>query len=559
MPSLPPQAQDRDQVQQERRRRRWEIWKTIDNLKEKKEARRRQRTQQQHHDGGDNDEDRFSLLLDRVVAVLELWAANWAAGGSSNISNDNDNNGFYQSFLNKNNFQHEIEESLQALYFLDEWRRREATHRRWNRGSRNGDDDGVEDGDYKFVGVDACGGKGVFTMLLQYVATLYWNNDSLPGNNDGNDVPCPDGDDAPRPLRLDRVVLFDRASAGINWDHLSAPASPLPSSFGETPFSLVPIEVWVCDLHQTDVLVSRFLERFGGGDRMDVIPLAVTGIHLCKLLSPALIGLCNMLGPERCPYLCLVPCCLPRAVRRSKVNRMRCGTCSDDGQEQQQLQQINRDRITIRVHLYENSHARERRLQLLKQREASKRKMRSKGLCILCQSSEHFRRNCPRRFRETCDRAMPHQLELANLPCWRCGVVGHFQAECPSSRDSLLLSQLEPPHADIDVSQILQQTHPFRAYCNLLATTIELLDEDGANDATAEKRRGASVAVHETDLTLTGCNGEIASVTTTTIRPVASCHHQQQCGRSEHSKRKGDDNNWNRLRKGVYIVAHRYK
>lgn len=49
--------------------------------------------------------------------------------------------------------------------------------------------------------------------------------------------------------------------------------------------------------------------------------LAIIGIHLCKLLSPSCAGLVNSLGPDNCPFLCLAPCCLPRAVLQGKQKR----------------------------------------------------------------------------------------------------------------------------------------------------------------------------------------------------------------------------------------------
>ena len=46
------------------------------------------------------------------------------------------------------------------------------------------------------------------------------------------------------------------------------------------------------------------------------------GIHLCKSLSSACIGMFNTLGPTKAPFLVLAPCCLPRLGNRNLTVRV---------------------------------------------------------------------------------------------------------------------------------------------------------------------------------------------------------------------------------------------
>lgn len=109
--------------------------------------------------------------------------------------------------------------------------------------------------------VDVCCGKGIFSMLASYI----FQYDS----------------------RIHQIVMLDKAS--IKWNHVdvantSASAERRPK-----------IELWYnCNLHEVDDVVNQ-LEGLQ-------TPLALVGIHLCKTLSPRLVGIANAIGPSRCPF-----------------------------------------------------------------------------------------------------------------------------------------------------------------------------------------------------------------------------------------------------------------
>jgi hypothetical protein len=342
----------------------WQVYKTIENLQ----------AAERLHD--------YQDLTDEIVHILKLWAKEWAGLST------------WQSFLNKRSFQHEIEESMVALYHLNEWRRRTKCER--------------------VVAVDVCGGKGVFSMLLQYMASLYWNKDGA--------------------AKLDSIILLEKSTEDqIDWDHLRA-APP-----GEN-IKLVPVDLWSdCNLHGYDVLVDRFQS----------IPhsLALTGIHLCKWLSPAMLGLVNMLGPQ-CQYFCLAPCCMPRVVTSKTMSASeRC----------------------IPVHQFETPSQRtDRRLQL-QQRASANRKGLVAGECFLCHSSDHWLRHCPLFPSDAVSQSNLLQQAAAQTPCWNCGKVGHYKTECPNEKPATC----EPPVVELNVCSVLEESDPLPKYCELLLTTVQ--------------------------------------------------------------------------------------
>jgi hypothetical protein len=171
-----------------------------------------------------------------------------------------------QSFLNKSSLQHEVEESIVTMTLLLDWMEEEAHH-----PFKEQQQPGV-------TVVDVCCGKGVFSMLLSYV----FKGDS----------------------RVTKIIMLDKAI--IDWQHVTLANSA--SKFDKRP----PIDPWEeCNLHDHDLILDR-LESLQSR-------LALVGIHLCKNLSPTCIGLANRLGSDKCPFLCLAPCCLPRlAVCRNR-------------------------------------------------------------------------------------------------------------------------------------------------------------------------------------------------------------------------------------------------
>ena len=355
-------------------KRQWQIYRTIDQLT-----------------AADRKEEYQIALTDPVLHILNTWARN--------------HNSWQQSVLNKRTFLHEVEESIVALYYLDRWRREAKALR--------------------FVAVDVCGGKGIFSLLLQYMAALYWKDEA----------PC-----------LDRIILLDKAtSKQIDWAHLISKPPP------ELERMLVPVHLWEdCNLHDYDSLVDRFQKTVP-----QEMPLALTGIHLCKLLTPAMISLSNLLGGERCQYACLAPCCMPRAVRSKYMKD---------------------DHRGIPIFGFESASMREERLQRVLQKRLLRRKGHNNGTtCFLCQSPDHWLRQCPHFAtlpRDEQSRLL--QEAAAATPCWKCGVVGHFKNDCQASKKLYWGWQCEPPVArTIPGGAVLKSSNPLLTYCQLLSPSLE--------------------------------------------------------------------------------------
>jgi hypothetical protein len=127
---------------------------------------------------------------------------------------------------------------------------------------------------WKHIAVDVCAGKGLYSFLLSYL----------------------------RPPHLESIVMIENAA--INWYHIKVANNiKLEGNNVRRPH----IHIWEkMNLHEHDIVVSRLLEL--------PYPLVLTGIHLCKQLSPAFCGLVNALG-RKCLMSCLVPCCLPRVLQ----------------------------------------------------------------------------------------------------------------------------------------------------------------------------------------------------------------------------------------------------
>jgi len=260
-----------------------------------------------------------------VVRVLQSWAKDYAGKDE------------WKSLLNKRNLRHEIEESIVALHHLREWRKSRVSTTTISN---------------TFIAVDACCGKGVFSTLLSYL------------------VPqcglCYAG--------LSRIILLDK-NEEINWNHIQA--ANANHTLEKRPF----LELWPgTNLHEHDIMVERLLLASAGTassismmtevakeDDASSIPLAITGIHLCKTLSPTLVGIVNALGKETVPYLCLAPCCLPK-TRNHKFP----------------------------IHLYEGPLQRQARMAVVKAKKETQTEKQQTFACFVCQGDHHVR-NCPER------------------------------------------------------------------------------------------------------------------------------------------------------------------
>jgi hypothetical protein len=265
----------------------------------------------------------------------------------------------------------------------------------------------------KFVAADICGGKGLFSFLLSYL----------------------------RPKNLERIILLEKAD--INWHHIDA-ANASCVEEGRPP-----IEIWPnTNLHDYDDILDRLLQL--------PYPVAMTGIHLCKQLGPSFCGLINGLGAEKCVYACLAPCCLPRIVTTQK-HKWKKGLKSE-----------------ISVQVRETVEERHNRLDYMKRREQSRRGPTG-GPCFLCYDPNHGLLECELFGTKNKEEqiAIRQQEHAARVPCWKCGELGHFKADCLSENTSSAPPAMAPPVVLMDVSNILEKPKPFQGYCQLLADTLE--------------------------------------------------------------------------------------
>jgi hypothetical protein len=320
----------------------------------------------------------------QVVSILRKWGDQWAG------------NDEWQSLLNKTSLQHEVEESIVALYYLLEHAPKT-----------------------KFIAVDVCGGKGLFSILLSYLS----------------------------PTFLESIILLEKETA-INWHHIQVANSTCQNEQRPT------IEIWSgTNLHDYDIVLDRFINL--------PHPVALSGIHLCKQLGPAFCGLVNGLGSQKCIYACLAPCCLPRVVTCQKHKKASANT-------------------SIMVQLAETFEGRRIRLDY-SQRRRDCRKTPTGGPCFLCHSPDHgmteYANNmaCP----ELSTKTKQEQIELkqaehaSRVPCWRCGELGHYKTDCPSNNTSSKPPAMEPPFLAVDVANVLDAPQPFQCYCTLLSSSMQ--------------------------------------------------------------------------------------
>jgi len=325
----------------------------------------------------------------------------------------------FAHLLDKTTLYHEVEESIIALHFLVEWlqQRNEQT---------------------AITLVDACCGKGILSMLATYLF------------RDKTET------------QISNIIMLDKQE-DINWNHIKAANEHAKEERRPT------ITSWGgCNLHEIDTIVDKL-------ETDTTEPLAIIGIHLCKQLSPACVGVVNALGKKKCPYVCLAPCCLPRMVRNlSKAPNS--GMIPNRGRSNQMKKDTSS--FTIPVRVYESLEERQARKEANKRREMAKKRTFRDVPCYLC-SEMHSIHKCnllPANENERLDIFQKAQLQM---PCWKCGEIGHMKKDCPSTQSSSKPGLILPPTIELDIASIIDEGEaseskgPFEKYSQLLATSIQ--------------------------------------------------------------------------------------
>jgi hypothetical protein len=342
--------------------------------------------------------------------------------------------------LNKSTLLHEVEESILAIHFLQqELLLSKQQHR-------------------DIVLVDVCCGKGVFSLLSSY----YFSSSNHNNNNNNNTKDSCD-------ISVRKIIMLDK-DPNLRWDHIDATNCENHASINDNNTQQQQqqqqrpvIECWpLFNLHEIDNVVDRLSKEVeitkngnDNGERNASVSLAMVGIHLCKTLSPACIGIANALGPEKCPHLVLAPCCLPRVVVQSKYNKN------------------NNNNSVLEVLQHETSEQRQQR-NLAKQRRTASM-VRGKGGGSLSGDRSGTNENPP------------------PGACWKCGEFGHAKADCPSNQSTGKPGLIQPPSVSLGVSGILNTDRPFGSYCDLLATSIQRntisVEETGLTNSHMTKRQ----------------------------------------------------------------------
>ena len=259
---------------------------------------------------------RLKSVTVEVTHILREWGEKWA--GSSE----------WQTLLNKKSLLHEVEESIVALSFLVEW----LEHRENNSSNQSSVSRPV-------TVVDVCCGKGILSMLASY---LFRERSAFKA--------------------VSGIIMLDKQT-DINWNHIHVSNEHAIDEGRPT------IEMWSdCNLNEIDNMMDR-LEEFHIARDNDG-QFALIGIHLCKLLSPSCAGLVNTLGVEKCPFICLAPCCLPRAVLQGK-------------------KRIRSSKSIVPVRLYETVEERTARQEANSLRASAKKRTYRDQPCYLCSETSH--------------------------------------------------------------------------------------------------------------------------------------------------------------------------
>lgn len=215
-----------------------------------------------------------------------------------------------------------------------------------------------------------------------------------------------------------KIIMLDKAE--IKWNHVHIVNVNAEEEKRPT------IDTWQCNLHEFDEVVNQ----------LESITIAMVGIHLCKTLSPTCIGIVNSLGTSNCPFFVLAPCCLPRAVQKRTIGK----------------------KSVIEIRQFETEIEKETRKMAKRRRDAA------------------MTRKPPARPTSMSDQInilSDNGEDKAEAPCWKCGMLGHVKADCPSTQITGKPQLIKPPLTEIDVSNVLDSERPFDTYCTLLSRTIQ--------------------------------------------------------------------------------------
>ena len=318
----------------------------------------------------------------------------------------------WMSLLNKGSLHHEVEESIVAIHHLLEGTSTTTT----NTSSRDNCDG--------FIVMDICAGKGFFSFLLSYL----------------------------RHPKIKQIVMLEKAT--INWHHITE-GNKNAAEEGRPLIS-----IWEnTNLHDYDDILDRAIDLS--------YPVALSGMHLCKQLSPSFCGLVNGLG-RRCIYACLTPCCMPTAVTSQKHTY--------DETKKNKKKKI----FTLSIQLEETVDDRNKRRDYMIRRERVRKKPTG-GPCFYCHDANHGLKECLILPTLGTDEqiSIRKAWHSATVPCWNCLQYGHFKSNCPNIKEggvtkcSSSHNSIMTPSLTLDVSDVLKAPRPYSAYCHLLSTTFQ--------------------------------------------------------------------------------------
>jgi len=432
----------------------------------------------------------YPTITLKVVAILRMWGETWAGKEE------------WMSLLDKGALHHEMEECIVAIHNMFENLDNSNNNLSTTTAAASSKGEGEGEGGKTHIPMDLCAGKGLFSFLLSYM----------------------------KPPNVDQIVMLEKAK--VNWFHIHE-ANKTAKAEGRPE-----IIIWAnTNLHEYDNVLDRILAL--------PHPVAMTGIHLCKQLSPSFCGIVNGLG-KKCIYACLAPCCLPRAVTSQKQKKMkirsRDGGDDDDtdADDKKKKHKSKSKSHTLSIQLRETSKERKSRRDYMERRERARRKSLN-GPCFYCGDESHSLIHCtilPTLPKEDQIR-IRQKFHAATVPCWNCLEYGHFKNNCPKAvldggaaitHNSTNHSSQYPPILTLDVTNVLAEERPFYSYCHLLANSFQ-------------KGKGGDMKNGEMDI------GEEEKEEQAPFRRINVIESELE------KSGKHQDGNWNSERKAIFIIV----